>query len=199
MPPFPPHPWPGALTPSDIWPVETFCQYRTGLVPYISALRAKRRILLGPNASVVFETKALIWWQIQEMLRIEKGGPEQLQEELACYAPLIPTKGRLVVTLMLEYPDATERKHQLHILQDIAHTLFLTIGTFTLQAGAIDPVEEPSPKASAVNFLAFTLPPETLEAFKTLGAAVLSLRHPAYTYHQVLSPALCADLLQDIA
>jgi hypothetical protein len=45
--------------------------------------KALTRQSVGPNATVLFENWDSMWLQIQEMLRIEKGGDEQLVDELA--------------------------------------------------------------------------------------------------------------------
>ena len=56
-------------------------QYRKELVEY----KKKRRIALGPYATFYFESYETMLGQIQEMLHIERGGDEQLKDELAAY------------------------------------------------------------------------------------------------------------------
>ena len=63
----------------------------------ISALKERRRLAVGPFASIHFECYETMWMQIHEMLYIEKGGEEQIADELAAYNPLIPDGRELVL------------------------------------------------------------------------------------------------------
>jgi hypothetical protein len=44
------------------------------------------------SASFLFTDYDIIWFQIHEMLRIEKGGDEQLSDELSAYESLVRKK-----------------------------------------------------------------------------------------------------------
>ena len=46
--------------------------------------KKNRRIALGPYATFYFESFETMLAQVQEMLYIEKGGDEQLKDELNC-------------------------------------------------------------------------------------------------------------------
>ena len=59
--------------------------------------------------TLLFESRELLWWQIQEMVRVEKGGDPQIQEELEAYLPLIPDTHAFTATLMVEVADAAKR------------------------------------------------------------------------------------------
>ena len=65
-------------------------------------VKKDRRISLGPHATFYFENYFTMKAQIQEMLYIEKGGDEQLKDELAAYNPMIPHGKELTATLMFE-------------------------------------------------------------------------------------------------
>ena len=69
-------------------------QFRKELVEF----KKNRRIMLGPYATFYFESYETMLAQIQEMLHIEKGGDEQLKDELVAYNPLIPKGRELVAT-----------------------------------------------------------------------------------------------------
>ena len=49
-------------------------------------------------------------YQIQEMLYIERGGKEQLQDEIKAYNPLVPKGNELVATLMFEIDNRKKGK-----------------------------------------------------------------------------------------
>ena len=87
--------------------------------------KADRRAEVGPFATLNFENYDTIWLQIQEMLRIEKGGDGQLADELAAYNPLIPKGRDLAATLMLEIPDPARRDSELRKLGGVEDTITL--------------------------------------------------------------------------
>ena len=70
------------LIPSDIY-AESRKKIRKELVEF----KKNRRIALGPYATFYFESFETMLAQIQEMLYIEKGGEEQLKDELTAYNP----------------------------------------------------------------------------------------------------------------
>ena len=91
-------------------------------------MKKQRRVEVGPFATFYFENYATMWLQVQEMLRIEKGGDEQIAGELEAYNPLIPQGDELIATLMLEIEDADRRNAVLLTLGGIEETVFLEIG-----------------------------------------------------------------------
>ena len=66
--------------------------------------------------------------QVQEMLRIEKGGPEQIADELAAYNPLIPQGHELTATMMVEIDDPIRRGNVLARLGFLEETAFFDLG-----------------------------------------------------------------------
>ena len=94
------------ITPADILSLAEYDQQRALLKANLLAMKKQRRIEVGPFATFYFENYATMWLQVQEMLRIEKGGQEQLAGELDAYNPLIPQGRELIATLMLEIEDA---------------------------------------------------------------------------------------------
>jgi hypothetical protein len=179
------------LQPQDIWPREKFLQERGQILPNIIKQKSARRIFLGDHASVLFESRRLIWWHIQEMLRVEPGA--EVAEELAVYNPLLPQKNRLSVTFMLEYPDESERRQQLPRLVGIEQTLSLNIGGVCHVFSAHEPGEEDPSKAHAVNFLHLCITPEDFQE-----PALLTLQHPFYTAETPLPPTLYETLKREL-
>ncbi|MBM3631367.1 MAG: DUF3501 family protein [Alphaproteobacteria bacterium] len=131
-----------------------FCLQRPQLLHDIMALKALRRVALGPDMTVLFEHPRLIWWHIQEMLRIEKGGEKQLQEEWSVYSPMLPSAQFLTLTLMIEVCDPVLRKKVLGARTGIENTLFLEGAGFRVRSEAIpigaevDLVQKPSNETS---------------------------------------------------
>ncbi|MGL4372049.1 MAG: DUF3501 family protein [Alphaproteobacteria bacterium] len=191
-----------AFTPADILPLDIYEQQRPEKRLEILELKKNRRVHVGPHAVFLFENAETLWWQIHEMLRIEKGGKAQLEDELQAYNPLLPQGNDLVATLMLEISDSAERKTLLAQWGHLEETVFLQMGGFSVQARSVDTEErtDPSGKTSSVHFLRFSFDTQAKLAFLK-GSEPISLRiaHPCYT-HQALLPkavheALCEDLM----
>src|ERR1700722_11105185 len=99
-----------ALTPTDILPLDEYERVRPEKRGAMLAIKKNRRVSVGPYAMFYFENYDTMWLQVQEMLRIEKGGDEQLQDELRAYNPLLPQGNELVATVMFEIEDPAKRK-----------------------------------------------------------------------------------------
>ena len=93
------------ITPADILCDADYVAQRNDLRSRAIAMKKNRRVEVGPFATFYFENYETMWLQVQEMLRIEKGGAEQLAGELEAYNPLIPQGQELIATLMLEIED----------------------------------------------------------------------------------------------
>ena len=117
-----------ALTPADIMPYAEYAKVRVETRRKISERKKNRRLEVGPNCAFYFECRDTMWLQVQEMLHIEKGGAEQLKEELEAYNPLIPAGSELVATFMIEIDDPVRRKHVLSRLGGVEEKVFLQIG-----------------------------------------------------------------------
>src|ERR1700727_3137315 len=94
------------ITEADLLSDAEYRAQRQGLRAESIATKKNRRVEVGPFATFYFESYQTMWLQVQEMLRIEKGGKEQLAGELEAYNPLIPQGSELIATLMLEIEDA---------------------------------------------------------------------------------------------
>ena len=86
----------------DIMSLDVYTKNRKELRKNIVNFKKDRRIALGPYATFYFESYETMLAQVQEMLYIEKGGDEQLKDELTAYNPLIPNGKELTATLMFE-------------------------------------------------------------------------------------------------
>ena len=164
--------------------------------------KADRRAEVGPFATLNFENYDTIWLQIQEMLRIEKGGDGQLADELAAYNPLIPKGRDLAATLMLEIPDPARRDSELRKLGGIEDTITLSFAGYTVTATPDDdtPRTRDDGKTSAVHFLHFRFSDEQSAAFKITGAEItLGFGHPGYRHAAVLSEPARAALAEDFS
>src|ERR1051325_2070965 len=122
------------IVPEDLLPIAEYDFRRKALKQNLIPIKKQRRIEVGPFATFYFENYATMWMQVQEMLRIEKGGAEQIAGELDAYNPLIPQGDELIATLMLEIEDAGQRHAVLLTLGGIEESVFLEIGGDRIKA-----------------------------------------------------------------
>ena len=116
------------ITRADLLPLSVYEKERKERRKKMAALKAHRRMEVGPFATFYFENYDTMLHQVHEMLFIEKGGEEQLAGELAAYNPLIPQGSELVATLMFEIDDPIRRARVLGTLGGVEHTAFIRIG-----------------------------------------------------------------------
>ena len=190
------------ITSDDLLPLDQYETQRKSLKQNLIPVKKLRRVEVGPFATFYFENYATMWLQVQEMLRIEKGGAEQVAGELDAYNPLIPQGDELIATLMLEIEDANRRNSVLLTLGGIEETVFLEIDGQTIRATPTDYDDRTTPdgKTSSVHWLRFKLTPEQVAQFKS-GAArvVLGVSHPRYGHMAVLTAETRAALAKDFA
>ena len=159
-----------------------------------------RRIAIGPDATAHFEDYDSMWLQVHEMLYIEKGGDEQLADELAAYNPLIPKGRELVCTVLFEVDDPERRAQFLAGLGGIEETMFIRIDGDEIVGRAEEDMDRTTAagKASAVQFVHFPFTDAQVEAFRRPGAEiVVGFKHPAYGHMVKLSDETRAALAAD--
>src|ERR1700759_1768396 len=117
------------ITSDDILPPQEYDARRAVLKQNLLPMKKLRRIEVGPFATFYFENYTSMWLQVQEMLRIEKGGEGQIDGELDAYNPLIPQGSELIATLMLEIEDADRRDRELRKLGHIEEDVWIEVGS----------------------------------------------------------------------
>ena len=188
------------ITRADILPPGEYDQQRKSLKANLIPMKKLRRIEVGPFATFYFENYATMWLQVQEMLRIEKGGEEQLAGELEAYNPLIPQGDELIATMMLEIEDANRRNATLLTLGGIEETVFMEIGgtRITATPTEYDDRTTPDGKTSSVHWLRFKLSPGEISRFAT-SRVVIGVAHKNYGHMAVLGDETRAALAKDFA
>jgi hypothetical protein len=188
------------LTVADILPWAEYAKARAEHRSRVSAIKRNRRVEVGPYVTFYFESFDTMWLQVQEMLHIEKGGAEQLKDELAAYNPLIPNGGELVATFMIEIDDPLRRARVLAGLGGIEETAFFQLGASKIPAlpEADQDRTTAEGKASSVQFVHFPFTQAQIAAFRQPGAQViLGFSHPAYSHMAVVAEATRAELAGD--
>ncbi|HET6607352.1 MAG TPA: DUF3501 family protein [Rhodopila sp.] len=188
------------ITEADILPAGEYARKRIELRRQVSMKKRNRRVEVGPHITFYFECYETMWLQVQEMIRIEKGGAEQVPGELEAYNPLIPNGTELTATFMIEIDDPLRRKRVLDGLGGIEETAFIRVGGETI-AGVPEADQDRTSaegKASSVQFVHFPFTAEQIAAFSSPNAeVVLGFNHPSYRHMAVLAEAVRAELAGD--
>ena len=190
-----------AITRDDIMPIELYAKDRKAHRQSVIALKKHRRVEVGPVATFYFENYDTMWAQVHEMLFIEKGGEDQIPDELAAYNPLIPQGRELVATIMFEIDDPVRRGAFLAKLGGIEDSVFVQVGDETAMGVPEADVDRTSAagKASSVQFVHVPLSDAQAQAFKTPGAQVtIGFSHPEYSHMAVLPEPVRAALAEDL-
>jgi len=191
------------LTRDDLVSLERYHAERTAFRERVLAHKATRQVTLGAHATLYFEDRLTIQYQVQEMLRIERiFEPQAIQEELDAYTPLIPDGDNWKATFMIEYPDVEERRVALARLVGIEHELWVQVGGGARVTGIADEDMERSKeqKTAAVHFVRFQLTPDMVAAARAGAPISIGVAHPAYTYSLDPVPeAVRASLANDLA
>ena len=190
------------ITPADLLPIPEYDQQRKSLKANLIPMKKLRRVEVGPFATFYFENYATMWLQVQEMLRIERGGTEQIAGELEAYNPLIPQGDELIATMMLEIEDANRRNAVLLTLGGVEETVFMEIGADVIRATPTEYDDRTTAdgKTSSVHWLRFKLTQAQIARFKNGGErVVLGVSHPNYGHMAVLSAETRAALAKDFA
>jgi hypothetical protein len=190
------------IEPSDIIPLAEYGPLRAERRKRMSEIKKNRRLEVGPFATFYFESYDTMLHQVLEMLFIEKGGAEQLPDELAAYNPLIPQGSELVATVMFEIDDPVRRTRVLGMLGGVEHKAFIRIGSDTIRGVAEDDQERSREdgKASSVQFMRFPFTAAQVAAFRDgAGDVVVGFDHPNYGHMAVMPPAVRQALSADFA
>jgi len=190
------------ITAADILSDAEYNARRAELRAASIADKKNRRIEVGPYATLYFENYNSMWLQVQEMLRIEKGGADQVAGELEAYNPLIPQGDELIATFMIEIEDADRRDRELRKLGKIEDSVFMDIGRDRIKAAPTDYEDRTTPdgKTSSVHWLRFKFTPAQIKAFKSGSEPVIiGMTHPNYGHMAVMAPAVRDGLSKDFA
>ena len=188
------------ITYGDILAPETYAAERKVRRSQMVEVKRHRRIEVGPVCTFYFENYETMWHQVHEMLFIEKGGAEQIEDELRAYNPLIPKGSELVATVMFEIDDPIRRKAFLSRLGGVEETAFLEFAGHRVVGAPEADVDRTTAdgKASSVQFIHFTLTIDQISAFRAANTqVVIGFDHPAYGHMSVMPEAVRDALAKD--
>ena len=185
---------------SDIMSLDIYTSKRKKLRKDIVEFKKNRRISLGPYATFYFESFETMLAQVQEMLYIEKGGDEQLNDELTAYNPLIPNGKELVATLMFEIDNPISRSAFLGKVGGIEEKVFMKINGDIINAIPEEDVDRTSAegKASSVQFIHFKFNEEQIQKFKSGQTQIeIGINHDEYSHSTKLNDEIIKSLSSD--
>ena len=188
------------LTGNDILDIDSYIQIRSERRVEILEKKKLRRVAVGPYATFYFESYETMWYQVQEMLRIEKGGAAQLKDELEAYNPLIPKGHELVATLMFEIDNTNIRTALLSGLGGVENHIIMQLDDEPIMAIAEQDLDRTNAdgKASSVQFVHFNLTNPQIVKFKYINTNItVGINHPRYGHLAVLSDETKSELSSD--
>ena len=186
----------------DLLPADVYSESRKKIRKNLVEFKVNRRIALGPYATFYFESFETMVAQVQEMLHIEKGGDEQLKDELVAYNPLVPNGKELTATLMFEIDNPISRGAFLSKVGGIEEKIFMKIDNEIINASPEKDVDRTSAdgKASSVQFIHFKLNDNQIVKFKLGSLNIeLGIDHNEYAHTTKLTEdnikSLSADFI----
>jgi len=185
---------------NDLISAKTYAKNRKQFKKKLVEFKKNRRIPLGPYATFYFENFETMLGQIQEMLHIEKGGDEQLKDELNAYNPLIPKGKELIATLMFEIDNPTLRTNFLSKVGGIEKKVYMKVEEETIKAVPEIDVDRTSAegKASSVQFVHFNFSKDQIKKFKDLNTQItIGINHSLYNHMTKISKSIKGYLIKD--
>lgn len=190
------------LVREDLMTLETYAAVRAEFKRTAAQHRRERQVALGDHVTLCFEDLNTIRYQIQEMLYIERHfEPQDIQDELDAYTPLIPTGTNFKATMMIEYSSPVVRAQKLQELVGIEHRVYVQVeGHDRVYAQADEDLDRATAdKTSAVHFLRFELPEHQRAVLRAGAELAIGVDHARYTAHvSELSDSVRANLLKDL-
>lgn len=191
------------ITAADILSMDEYGSTRKERRSQVTAMKRNRRVSIGPDATFYFENFDTMFHQIHEMLWIEKGGKDQIPDELEAYNPLIPNGHELVATLMFEIDDEVRRGNFLAGLGGVEETVSIAFdGSDKIQGIPEEDIDRTNAagKASAIQFLHFPFTDGQIFKFHDPNIQItLGISHPKYGHIAILSAETRAALAGDFA
>ena len=184
----------------DVINIDKYINERSKIKKEISEIKRFRRIPIGPYATFYFECYDTMIYQVQEMLYIERGGIEQMKDELKAYNPLVPKGKELVATLMFEIDNEFKRKEFLNSVGGIEEETFIQINEHKIMSRPEQDTDRTSEegKASSVHFLHFDFTEELIKEFvKEQSTILLGFNHKNYKHFSELSSEVKGELKKD--
>jgi hypothetical protein len=187
------------MNPVEIADVKNIAEYeleRKTLRPAIMALKDRRRVRVGTHMTFLFENRETVRYQIQEMMRIERiVEPDAIRHEVDTYNDLIPVRGELSASLLIEYDSPEERSGALRDLLGIENHVWMAVANLPPVKARFDTRQMSGERVSSVQYIKFPLTPEQ-RAHWSEGVRLV-IDHPKYKAGTELTPQQSQELARD--
>ncbi len=187
---------------SDILEQRAYERIRETRRAEVIELKRRRRIALGTIVTVMFENRATMQSQIQEMLRVERVvSDEGVLEELKAYNPLIPEAGQLCATVFIELVTDDQMREWLTKLVDIEKSIVIKLANGEVVKSIVDEAHAEQltreTVTAAVHYIRFEFTPQQVEEFAKGDVQIVSTLS---NYLEVVQLAdfTVAELLTDL-
>jgi hypothetical protein len=187
------------LTRADIRGPQLYAAIRDDLRKRVIELKRVRRVSVGPQVTLVFENRATMIFQIEEMCRAEQiSEPDKIQDEIDIYNRVLPEPGQLAATLLVEITEESEIATTLQRLIGLQDHVWLVVGGERVGA-EFDPDQFDADRLAAVQYLKFTLDGAAQKALRTEGTALaLAIDHPNYRHEARMNDEARRSLAADL-
>jgi hypothetical protein len=189
------------IEPNSLLPLEVYARERNAFRSRVIAHKKMRTVHVGEHVTLIFEDELTIRYQVQEMLRIERiFEAEGIRGELDAYNPLIPDGANWKATMLIEYPEAEERRRRLAELKAVEDRTWVEVeGHARVYAIADEDMErENEEKTSAVHFVRFELDRDMRAALRGGAGLAVGIDHPNYRASVRVAPEVRRSLLGDL-
>jgi hypothetical protein len=161
--------------------------------------KRRRRLAVGDRLSFLFEDRATVWYQAQEMIFVEQiADLDAIRAELAVYNALLPGPAELSTTMLIEISDERRIREELGRLIGIDEHVTLEVGDAAAVPGVFEAGRQTEEKLSAVQYVRFPL--EAAVGRVVAGASLaLAVDHPRCRARAVLPEPVRASVAGDLA
>ncbi len=176
----------------EIVDYETYREGRDAYRARVLAIKAPRRVHVGPYLTFLFENRETVRYQIQEMLLAERIVKEaDIRHEIETYNELLGGPGELGATLLIEIDDRKERDEKLTRWLDLPKRVYAKLADGTVVRPHFDPRQVGEERLSSVQYLRFPVEGQVPVA--------IGCDHPELAAETALTAEQRAALAEDLA
>jgi hypothetical protein len=157
-----------------------------------------RRMRVGDRISLLFEDRATVWYQTQEMLWVEHiTDLDAIRAELDVYGALLPGGSELSATLLIEMTEQDQIRAELGRLRGLDRHVWLDVAGDRV-AGVFETGRESESKLSAVQYVRFPLDPTTRARVVAGAPLAIVIDHPVYRCSAPVPETVRASLATEL-
>jgi hypothetical protein len=179
----------------DILGRERYGQTRDAVRRRLIEHKRSRRVAVGDRITLVFEDRATVWYQAQEMLWVEHVTDlDAIRAELEVYNPLLPSETELAATLLIELREQERMREEFQRLVGLDRHVAIVVGERSIPA-VFEGGRQTDDNISAVQYVRFPIDAAARSALSAGGAMAVVIDHPRYTARAPLPDAARAAIV----